>query len=54
TLPYTLKLANLGWKKALASDSGLLEGLNVHEGQLTYQPVAEAHGMDFVEPSSVI
>jgi alanine dehydrogenase len=47
TLPYALKLANEGWKKAVASDKPLLEGVNVVNGAVTYSPVAEAHGMTY-------
>ncbi|MFM1797449.1 MAG: hypothetical protein RL733_1230, partial [Actinomycetota bacterium] len=36
TLPYSLKLANQGWQKALASDPALLKGLNVHDGKVYY------------------
>lgn len=42
TLPFTLALANKGYKKALAADKHLLNGLNVHEGKLTYKAVADA------------
>lgn len=45
TLPYALKLANQGWQKALASDPALLKGLNVHDGKVYYQAVADAHGI---------
>jgi alanine dehydrogenase len=45
TLPYALKLANQGWQKALASDPALLKGLNVHDGKVYYQAVADAHGL---------
>lgn len=54
TLPYTIKLANMGWKAALASDSGFALGLNVHQGKLTNSPVAEAHDMESIEPSSLL
>ncbi|MGW5555978.1 alanine dehydrogenase [Micromonospora sp. NPDC003944] len=46
TLPYALELANQGWREALRSDPALALGLNTHAGQVTYGPVAEAHGMD--------
>jgi alanine dehydrogenase len=48
TLPYALKLANFGYKKALAQDPHLLNGLNIHKGDLTYKAVADAFGMDYV------
>ncbi|WP_455385094.1 alanine dehydrogenase, partial [Acidihalobacter prosperus] len=42
TLPYILKLANQGWRQALAEDEHLLRGLNVHAGKLTNAEVGEA------------
>ncbi|OZV75381.1 alanine dehydrogenase [Micromonospora echinospora] len=45
TLPYALELANHGWRDALRRDPALALGLNTHAGQVTYGPVAEAHGM---------
>ena len=45
TLPYALALANKGWQKALSDDLALLKGLNVHEGKVYYQAVAEALGL---------
>jgi alanine dehydrogenase len=43
TLKYSLALANKGWQQAMADDSGLAAGLNVHEGKIMYQAVAAAH-----------
>ncbi|BDG09821.1 alanine dehydrogenase [Anaeromyxobacter paludicola] len=54
TLPYALKLANQGWKKALAADKGFLAGLNTHDGKLTCAPVAESLGLPFVDPASLV
>jgi len=45
TLPYLLTLANLGLDAALASDSGFAKGLNIRDGKLTCQAVAEALGL---------
>ncbi|WP_431924155.1 alanine dehydrogenase [Micromonospora wenchangensis] len=45
TLPYALELANHGWRDALRHDPALALGLNTHDGQVVYGPVAEAHGM---------
>jgi alanine dehydrogenase len=53
TLPYVMKLANQGWRQALANDVHFREGLNVHAGMVTNQHVAEALGYDFVDPASV-
>src|SRR5690242_20486738 len=44
TLPYALELANKGWKEACRTDHALALGLNTHAGEVTYAPVAEAHG----------
>jgi len=45
TLPYTVALANHGWREALRRDDALALGLNTHAGEVVYTPVAEAHGM---------
>ncbi len=42
TLPFAVALANKGARKALADDPHLLNGLNVHDGQVTYKAVADA------------
>jgi alanine dehydrogenase len=45
TLPYALELANRGWRDAMRIDRALALGLNTYAGDVTYGPVAEAHGM---------
>ena len=40
TLPFTLALANKGYRRALGENRHLLAGLNVHRGKVTYQAVA--------------
>ena len=45
TLPYTLEIARHGWHNAVRADAALAEGVNVTGGQITYGPVADAHGM---------
>jgi len=42
TLPFAVALANKGARKALADDPHLLNGLNIHDGQVTYKAVADA------------
>jgi alanine dehydrogenase len=44
TLPYALAIANKGWERAIAEDSALALGLNVHAGKIVYDAVALAHG----------
>ncbi len=48
TLPYVLKLANLGWKEACASDISLQKGLNIVEGEVVYKEISEAFGWETV------
>jgi alanine dehydrogenase len=47
TLPYALKIANLGAKEAMKRDSHLANGLNVSGGKIRHQAVAEALGLPF-------
>jgi alanine dehydrogenase len=47
TLPFTLALADKGWRKALTEDPHLRAGLNVCAGQVTCEPVAAAHGLPY-------
>jgi len=54
TLPYVLELANLGWREALRTDAALLPGLHTHEGALTIEPVADAHGLPSTSPEQVL
>jgi alanine dehydrogenase len=46
TLPYALKIADLGWEQALAADPSLALGLNVTAGRLVNEGVARAHGLE--------
>jgi alanine dehydrogenase len=54
TLPFTLNLANKGYRKALMDDAHLRAGLNVHRGQLTYKAVADDLGLDWVSAEEVL
>ncbi|HEX6326107.1 MAG TPA: alanine dehydrogenase [Jiangellaceae bacterium] len=54
TLPYTVELANHGWRDALRRDPALALGLNTHDGQITYGPVAEAHEMASISMDEVL
>lgn len=49
TLPYALKLANLGLEAACTQDHGLHSAVNIHQGQVTNGPVAETFGFEFSE-----
>ena len=48
TVPYGVKLANLGFEAAVTSDEALARGVNVANGKITYQGVADAFGMPYV------
>jgi len=48
TLRYGLAIADKGWKQAVLDDAALAKGVNVLDGKVTYKPVADAHGLDYV------
>lgn len=48
TLPFTLQLAEKGAKQAMLDNHFLLDGLNVHNGKVTYMDVARDLGYDYV------
>jgi alanine dehydrogenase len=54
TMPYVIKLADRGVHRALASDPGFLEGLNVAAGKVTYEPVARDQGLEFTAPAEAL
>jgi alanine dehydrogenase len=54
TMPFLLALADKGWRQACTDDPHLLNGLNVHEGQLTYYAVGKALGIDVISPQIVL
>ena len=54
TLPYGLKLANMGMEAACKSDKGLMAGVNVYAGKCTFAGVAEALGLEYVAPETVM
>ena len=47
TLPHALRIADLGWQEAMRRDPHLLAGLNVWDGKVTYQAVAEDLGLPY-------
>jgi len=54
TLPFTLLLADKGWKQALRDDPHLRNGLNVHDGKTYCRPVAEAHALPVANVEELI
>jgi|TARA_B110000208_G_scaffold2672_1_gene3553 alanine dehydrogenase len=49
TMPFVLTLANKGYKTALMDDANLRNGLNVHNGMVTIEAVAEALNYSYVD-----
>ncbi|GLQ21994.1 alanine dehydrogenase [Algimonas porphyrae] len=54
TVHHAKRIARMGWKDAMREDPHLLNGLNVCEGKLTIEAVAEAQGLDWVRADSLI
>jgi alanine dehydrogenase len=54
TLPFTLALANKGWRKALSDDPHLRAGLNICAGHVTCEPVAIAHGLPYLPAETML
>jgi alanine dehydrogenase len=54
TLPYVLRLADLGWRAALGADPLFRKGLNVVGGKVTCKPVADAQGLPFEAPEDAL
>ncbi len=54
TLPFALALADKGYRRALAEDVHLREGLNVIEGKITCKPVADAQGLEYVKAEAAL
>ena len=52
TLPYILELAQHGLS-ALTHDAGFMQGLNVHQGQITCAAVAEALSLPYTDPNDI-
>ncbi len=54
TLPFTLALANKGWKQACADDAHLGHGLNVQAGRITHPAVAQALNLPYTPVAKVL
>jgi alanine dehydrogenase len=54
TLPYIVRLANLGILPALAADPALKKGINTYQGQVTYQSVAQAFGLKYTDLETLL
>lgn len=47
TLPYAVRIADMGWRDACKKDPGLAEGVNMVDGNITYKAVAEAFDLPY-------
>jgi alanine dehydrogenase len=54
TLPYTVKLAEQGWREAMRRDPALAGGLNTHAGRVVHPAVAEAFGLEHTPVAEVL
>jgi alanine dehydrogenase len=54
TLPYVEAIAEHGLAMAVARDPALARGVNVLDGKITYEAVAEAHGLDYTPLEDVL
>jgi len=54
TLPYVEAIARHGVREAVAADPALAKGVNVIEGKVTYEAVADAHGLEYTPLEDVL
>lgn len=54
TVPYALQIANKGVRQACLDNPALQKGLNVYDGHVTYQAVAEAQNLAYVSAESLL
>ena len=54
TFPFVLALADKGWRRAMSDDPNLRNGLNVHDGRITYKAVADALKLPYTHADHAI
>lgn len=54
TLPFALALASHGWQQACREDKNLLQGLNIHDGKVTYKAVSEGLRLPYTDAASFL
>ncbi len=54
TLPFMLGLADKGWRDAVRNDPHLKHGLNIVDGRITHQAVADALGLDYTAADTLL
>ncbi|EJR67997.1 alanine dehydrogenase [Bacillus cereus VD115] len=54
TVPYAVQIANKGYKDACLGNSALLKGVNTLDGYVTFEAVAEAHGLQYADAKELL
>jgi alanine dehydrogenase len=54
TLPYAIRLADMGWRAACSQDNALRLGLNVVDYKVVYKGVADAFNLPYVPVEQVM
>ncbi|MCX2826943.1 alanine dehydrogenase [Bacillus pseudomycoides] len=54
TVPYAVQIANKGYKQACLGNSALLKGINTLDGYVTFEAVAEAHGLQYADAKELL
>jgi alanine dehydrogenase len=54
TLPYAIKIANEGWKQACRNNSALKKGLNIVNGSVVYEGVADAFKLKYLHIDTLL
>jgi alanine dehydrogenase len=54
TIAYAVKIAQVGLASAARSDPALARGINTYGGHVTYEPVAQAHKVEFLPVSKLL
>jgi alanine dehydrogenase len=54
TLPYAVRVADAGWRRAIMDSPELALGLNVALGHVTHPAVARAHGLPYTPPGEAV
>lgn len=54
TLPFVIKLAEMGWRRAAQADANLKAGISIHAGQVTCEAVATSLGYEYVPADEIL
>ncbi|MDM5435317.1 alanine dehydrogenase [Bacillus hominis] len=54
TVPYAVQIANKGYKAACLGNTALLKGINTLDGYVTFEAVAESHGLQYADAKELL